>query len=176
MADELLQTTEATPEILNPATEVEPQKIKRTRKPKTVEAAPEAEEEHKEEVVEKVDPMKARRLKDQTPIRGQFHFHEVRGGTLEFVFKQYKDDPVAKYKLRDGEITTLPLGVVRHLMTSGRYPVYKHERVLGEDAPAATVVGSWMHRYSFAPFDFVADEDIQKALGESQVASASYQR
>lgn len=139
-------------------------KIQESEEKKPAETAPDPNKE-----------LEKKRLKDKTPIRGQFHFHEVRGGTLNFVFKMYDGEPVEKYKLTDGQICTLPLGVVRHLMTSGKYPVYKHEKVIEHDEELFYAFSHWMYRYSFSPTDFIADEDVQKVISE-QSSQVSFQR
>ena len=67
--------------------------------------------ESEEEDVDQ-DPDRQRRWdRDHKIVRGQFHYHEIPGGTLSFSFLKWPGDSVKTYTLKDGEITTIPLMV-----------------------------------------------------------------
>ena len=70
--------------------------------------------------------LKYMRDKDREAVKGVFRFYEVPGGTLSFVFRAYKEDPVERFDLIDGQIYTIPLGVARHLNKNGKYPVHAY--------------------------------------------------
>ena len=88
----------------------------------------------------------AERLHDRKPIRGRFLYHEIPGGELEFNFYKYKGDPVEKYKLRDGQEYTLPLGVAKHLNNIG---TQVHEHAQDENGKPSVRIGSFERRCSF---------------------------
>lgn len=84
-----------------------------------------AQEAAKKETTRKPN-LKYMHDKDREPVKGVFHFYEVPGGSMSFVYKKYKEDDVERYDLIDGLQYTLPLGVAKHLNKEGRYPVYEH--------------------------------------------------
>lgn len=104
------------------------------------------------------------RAKDKEKVRGRFRFHEVPGGILEFVYKAYKGDPVLEYKvslgteLRDGEVYELPLGVARHLNSSGRIPENMH--ALDANGKNTVKLKRMVARYGFEPLDFTPVEEV----------------
>jgi hypothetical protein len=113
----------------------------------------------------------AERLRDRKPVKGVFRFHEVPGGTLSFSFLKYKGDPIDKHDLKDGEVYTLPLGVARHLRTSGWYPV--HAYAMNEAGVASKRIGQKVKRYTFEPLDFIADEEFHRADNEKQILTVT---
>ena len=115
--------------------------------------------------IKKKPNLKYLRDKDREKVKGIFRFHEVPGGTLEFPFKKYKQDPVEKFKLIDGQQYTLPLGVAKHLNSSGAYPV--HEHAMSEDGRNIFKVGKSVRRYSFQSLEFVDIEDFPS--GDSDI-------
>ena len=119
----------------------------------------------------KVDAKKAKaaanlnyqRDKDREKVKGIFRFHEVPGGRLEFSFKKYKGDPVERYDLVDGTQYTLPLGVARHLNSSGWYPQYEYipgEKVIQAPGGNSIRVAKKIRRYSFQSLEFVDIDDL----------------
>jgi len=131
-----------------------------------------------EAATESKDPWKKQRENDERLCRVRFEFREQPGGTLEFSFKKYPGESLKVYRgktgLKDGQTYSLPLGVVKHLMTSGRCPEYKHERSIDE-SQTDVVIGSWRTRYSVSPLDFIADEELQ-SIQDPQIVTASFQR
>ena len=93
-------------------------------------------------------------LKDKMSekIKGVFHFHERPGGTLDFDYKFFKNQPVEQYHLDDGQIYELPLGVVKHLKTSGRYPIHEHK--IDINGNPELVIGRKVARYTFESLEF----------------------
>ncbi len=70
--------------------------------------------------------LRYQRDKDRELVRGIFRFLEVPGGGMSFVFKKYKEDPVERFDLIDGETYTIPLGVAKHLNNNCWYPEYDY--------------------------------------------------
>lgn len=102
--------------------------------------------------------LKYERDKDREKVRGIFRFHEVPGGTMSFVFKKYKEDPVESYTLVDGNVYTLPLGVARHLNKNCWYPVHAH--ATDEHGKPSMMIGKKVHRATFQSLEFVDIEDV----------------
>jgi hypothetical protein len=98
------------------------------------------------------------RDKDREKIKGRFKYYECPGGRMKFVFKKYKQDPIEKYDLMDGEITTLPLGVIKHLNKDCFYTIHKH--ATDKDGNAIQVIGQKIQRCEFIPMEFVDIEDL----------------
>lgn len=95
--------------------------------------------------------------RDREIVRGIFRFHEVPGGFMEFVYKAYKNDPVEKYSMWDGEVYSVPRGVAYHLNNNCWYPIHQHTR--DDNGKHAATVGSRVRRCSFQSLEFV-DDDI----------------
>ena len=98
------------------------------------------------------------RDKDREPVKGIFRFYEVPGGSMEFVYKAWKEDPVEKFSLVDGQIYTIPLGVAKHLNKNGKYPV--HSYMTDEHGKPSMKVGQWVRRFGFQSLEFVDVEDL----------------
>jgi hypothetical protein len=133
-------------------------------KPKVATAKPVANEPTMVEaeiivpVIKKTDkayPFAAQRNRDAEMVTGIFHWNEVKGGLLEFMYRGYKDEPIKKYALYDGERYTIPRGVARHLNTNGWTPVYKYKED-GSGRPKVTMT-SKEQRFSFQSLDFIDD-------------------
>lgn len=101
--------------------------------------------------------LKYLRDKDRTMVKGKFIFHEVPGGRLSFSFKKYKEDPVERFDLDDGQIYSLPLGVAKHLNSECKYPI--HGYAMDENNKPQMKVNQWIRRCSFQSLEFIeADE------------------
>ena len=103
--------------------------------------------------------LKYERDKDRTKVRGKFIFHEVPGGVMEFSFKKYKEDELENFKLYDGEIYELPLGVAKHLNQNLSYPI--HQYYSQEGGTHAMKVGQTVRRASFARLDFMVEDEAE---------------
>ena len=64
--------------------------------------------------------LKNQRDRDREIVRGIFKFDEVPGGTMSFVYKKYREDPVERYSFVDGCAYSIPLGVAKHLNKNGK--------------------------------------------------------
>jgi hypothetical protein len=115
--------------------------------------------------------LETQRLRDREMVRGKFIFHEVPGGMVSFIFKAYKQDPLERYDLKDGEIYTLPLGVAKHLNKNCWYPV--HSYALNEDGKPTMKVGQKVRRMSFQSLEFVDTDDLTP-VGTSGIVSAEF--
>lgn len=119
--------------------------------------------EHKKIKAPKRDAKsKLERLRDQhrQKVKGLFKFYEVPGGILEFDFLEFKGDPVQTYKLKDGEVYEIPLGVARHLNKNGWYPVHQYEM----DAAGKSVqkIGQRVRRFGFQSLEFIDEVDLNE--------------
>ncbi len=103
------------------------------------------------------------RDKDREMVRGKFIFHEVPGGMMSFVFKKWKEDPVERYDLMDGEIYTIPLGVAVHLNKNCFVPVHTH--AVDEHGRPTMKIGQKVRRCSFQSLEFVDIEDLTPDVG-----------
>jgi hypothetical protein len=102
--------------------------------------------------------MKYQRDKDREMVRGIFRFYEVPGGSVSFVFRQYKEDPVEKYEMVDGQIYTIPLGVAKHLNKNCWYPVHAYAQ--DEAGSASVKIGQRVNRVGFQSLEFVDSDDL----------------
>lgn len=109
-----------------------------------------------------IDKRKYTRDKYREKVKGIFRFYEVPGGTMKFVYKEFKEDPIEFFTLTDGEIYELPLGVAKHLNKNCWYP--KHAHILDADGKPRVDVGKKIRRCSFQSLEFVDTEDITPEL------------
>ena len=107
--------------------------------------------------------LKYQRDKDREPVKGIFRFYEVPGGTLSFVYRAYKEDPVERFDLTDGQVYTVPLGVARHLNKNCKYPVHAYQQ--DEKGTPSMIIGKKVQRTAFNSLEFIDIEDI----GESTI-------
>lgn len=107
--------------------------------------------------------------KDKKKVAGVFRFHEVPGGTMSFVARTYKGEPIQRYTLIDGQRYELPLGIVKHLNQNGWYPVHSYK--LNETGRPDVHVGKKQHRFSFESTQFIdiTDEDDLATMGSSSI-------
>lgn len=98
------------------------------------------------------------RDKDAEIVRGIFHFYEVPGGLLEFVYKAYRGDDVERYSLEDNKVYSIPRGVARHLNKSGWYPVHAH--ATDETGRPVARISQKIARYGFSSLEFFDSDDL----------------
>lgn len=104
-------------------------------------------------LAESKERIRVAREKDAEKVRGIFRFHEVPGGSMDFMYKAYRGEPLAKYSMKDGEVYTIPLGVAKHLNTNCWYPSYNYKSdELGR--PQVTVAEK-VRRCSFQSLEFI---------------------
>jgi len=111
----------------------------------------------KEEAKKNPPNMKYMRDKDREMVKGVFRFHEVPGGSMNFVFRKYKEDQVERYDMVDGQIYTIPLGVAKHLNKNVSYPI--HAFLEQENGPTIKV-GKTVRRCSFQSLEFIDIDDL----------------
>lgn len=61
------------------------------------------------------DAIKKLRKEHEKPVKGMFEFIDAQGGWLDFSYRFFKGDPLSTIHLVHGEITEIPMGLVRHL-------------------------------------------------------------
>jgi len=105
--------------------------------------------------------MKYMRDKEREKVKGVFRNFEVPGGELAFVYKKYPQDQPERFKLRDGQIYEIPLGVAKHLNTSGWYP--QHAHAVNADGKSIAKIGKKVRRYAFQSMEFVDPDDFETA-------------
>ncbi len=86
-------------------------------------------------------------------VKGKFEFIDAQGGWLEFTYRYFKDDPLMMIKLVHGEITELPMGIVKHLNNT-----YKKVRKINPDMSTGKVVTSFelTSRIRFTPVEYLS--------------------
>jgi len=116
------------------------------------------DEELKAERARKLAWLKAR---DAQIVRGKFMNIEQPGMRLEFNYKAYKGDPVARYELDCGGVYDIPFGVAIHLNENCSKPVYQlvpgeKKMIAGEnpDARGVMKITSKINRFLFQPLNF----------------------
>lgn len=102
--------------------------------------------------------LRYQRDKDREMVKGIFRFYEVPGGSMEFVFKKYKEDPVERFTLYDGQVYSIPLGVAKHLNKDCWYPLHSH--ILDENGKPSMKVNQRVARCGFQSLEFVDAEDL----------------
>lgn len=108
--------------------------------------------------------LKYERDKDREKVKGIFKFYEVPGGQMSFVYRKYKEDPVEKFTMLDGQIYTIPLGVAKHLNRSGWYPI--HQYTQDDSGKTSMRIGQKVRRYGFQSLEFV---DVEELTGISPI-------
>lgn len=117
--------------------------------------------EKKEEVAKVRKNLRYEREKHREKVKGIFRFHEVPGGSMSFMYKEYKEDPLERYDLIDGQVYSLPLGVAKHLNKNCWYPV--HAFAQDEQGKPLAKVRKKVQRCSFQSLEFVDIEDLTAA-------------
>lgn len=113
--------------------------------------------------------LKYKRDKDRELVRGVFHFYEVPGGSMSFVYKAYKEDPVERFDMIDGQVYTIPLGVAKHLNNNGWYPEHSYKM---NDAGVPTLgIKRKVQRFGFESLEFIdiTDKDDLATMGTSSI-------
>lgn len=115
-------------------------------------------------IIEKKEPLKPnlkyQRDKDREIVRGVFRFYEVPGGTMSFVFKAYKEDPVERFDMIDGQVYSVPFGVAKHLNKNGWYPIHAYAKL--EDGGHMMKVNDKVRRFGFQSLEFIDLADMSE--------------
>jgi hypothetical protein len=101
--------------------------------------------------------LRYQRDKNRENVRGIFKYYEVPGGTVSFVFKEFKEDQVERYDFIDGKTYSVPLGVAKHLNKRGWYPIHQHIKT--EDGTAMRI-GEKVQRFGFQSLEFIDVDDL----------------
>jgi len=109
------------------------------------------------------------RDRDRQPVKGIFRFYEVPGGTMKFALRLYKGDHARRYKLVDGEVCSVPLGVAKHLNSSGWYPIHAH--VVDANGKNIYKVNQKKQRYGFQSLEFIDPADF--AVTDNTIVTAT---
>ena len=117
-------------------------------KPETVESATR---------LKNAENLRAMRDKDRQMVRGVFKYYEVPGGSVGFCFKKYKEDPIEKFDLIDGQIYTIPLGVAKHINNNTWYPIHEYSK--NEDGTSMQRIGQKIRRMAFQSLEFMDIDD-----------------
>ncbi len=116
-------------------------------------------------VIDKKEPVKVnlkyQRDKDREKVRGIFRFNEVPGGTMSFVFKAYKEDPVERFDMIDGQVYTVPLGVAKHLNKNGWYPIHAYAKL--EEGGHMMKINDKIHRFGFQSLEFIDVSEMEQS-------------
>jgi hypothetical protein len=111
----------------------------------------------KEDISQPLSPEQEKiRIREHRLVRGRFHFHELPGGILEFVYKKFPGDTLTPWVFRDGEIREIPYYVAKHLNEDCCYPEYEH--VKGEDMQSTVRICRMVSRCSFENLDFNVED------------------
>lgn len=86
-------------------------------------------------------------------VKGVFHNVEAPGGDLEFAYKEYPQDPIRKYHLKDGESYTIPLGVARHLNRNCQYK--RNKWLVDKEGKPMMDWDKSTRRYQFVSDDYI---------------------
>lgn len=102
------------------------------------------------------EEIKKERERDHQVVKGIFRCFEPRGGSVTFVFRKYKGDPVEKYSFTDDHTYEIPMMVAKHLNQHCWYP--KHTHVLDANGNPSVQVGKKVKRFAFESFEFHEEE------------------
>ena len=107
----------------------------------------------KEEVESMIKKM---RKEHEKLVKGKFEFIDAQGGWLDFVYRFFPGDPLMTIKLIHGEITELPMGIVKHLNNTIK-KIRKMNPDILESGPVRGVPSSFekQSRIRFTPVEFL---------------------
>lgn len=96
--------------------------------------------------------VKENRAKDDKIVKGMFEFIDAQGGWLEFTYRKYPGEDLQIIKLIHGEITDLPMGIIKHLNnTKKKVRRYNLEIPMVGGKPARSY--ETISRVRFTPMD-----------------------
>jgi hypothetical protein len=96
--------------------------------------------------------------RDHKIVKGKFSFLEVPGGELRFSYQKYEEDPLLRYKWKDGDIVEVPYMVAKHIAQDVKVPVHGFQT--DEFGKPIVKVSDWKHRTAFQRLDFLDDEEF----------------
>ncbi len=86
-------------------------------------------------------------------VKGVFKNIECPGGTLEFPYKKFPQDPIILYKLEDGQSYDVPLCVAKHI--NNQCVEKKHEYIVDAKGNKTIDVNKKRQRYQFLSTEFM---------------------
>lgn len=92
----------------------------------------------------------------EKPVKGMFEFLDAQGGWLDFAYRFFKDDPLFTIRLNHGEITELPMGIVKHLNNTKK-KIRKLEANLDPNMRGLPRSYEVQSRVRFTPIDVLGD-------------------
>lgn len=96
----------------------------------------------------------AKQYKEESRIvKGVFKNLESPGGSVEFPYRKFPQDPIMIYKLEDGKTYDVPLAVARHINITCNEK--KHRYVVDKDGNKTQDVQPSRQRYQFLSTDFM---------------------
>ena len=110
------------------------------------------------------ESLKYQRDKDRQMVKGIFHFYEVPGGSMSFNFRKYKEDPVERFDMVDGQVYTIPLGVAKHLNNNGNYPIHRYAK--DDSGSVSMKIGQRVNRFGFQSLEFMDIADMPNDSSE----------
>ncbi len=110
----------------------------------------------KEKYEELVKKMKKEHEK---PVKGMFEFLDAQGGWLDFAYRYFKDDPLYTIRLMHGEITELPMGIVKHLNNTKK-KIRKMDTTMDQTMRGVPRSYEVQSRVRFTPIDVIGDFKI----------------
>lgn len=114
---------------------------------------------NKSTIPKKAPNARYQRDKMREKVRGMFKFDEAPGQTLSFMYREFKEDPIERYDLSDGQIYSIPLGVAKHINKNMWYPVHRHMK--NEDGSHSMKIGTKIRRATFQSLEFVDIDDFE---------------
>lgn len=102
------------------------------------------------------EQVKKLRKEHEKPIKGMFEFLDAQGGWLDFAYRFFKDDPLYTIRLIHGEITELPMGIVRHLNNTKK-KIRKMDGQLNPNMRGVPLSYDVISRVRFTPTEFLEE-------------------
>lgn len=115
--------------------------------------------EYKKKAINTAEPTKLEEMKKKLRkeheklVKGMFEFVDAQGGWLEFTYRWFKEDPLMKLRLVHGEVTELPMGIVKHLNNTVK-KVRQMPTELPKDGKISQPVTK-VSRVRFTPMDVI---------------------
>ncbi|HEY3527479.1 MAG TPA: hypothetical protein VGK47_14885 [Nitrososphaeraceae archaeon] len=100
--------------------------------------------------------IKSMRKEHEKLVKGKFEFIDAQGGWLDFSYRYFPGDPLVTIKLTHGEVTELPMGIVKHLNNTVK-KIRKMNPDILESGPVRGVPATYekQSRIRFTPVDFL---------------------
>lgn len=99
---------------------------------------------------EREELIKKMRKEDEKMVNGMFEFLDAQGGWLEFAYRKYPGEPIQMIKLYHGEITDMPMGLVKHLNNTKK-KIRRYDMILAENGQKTPRKFEVQSRVRFTP-------------------------